>query len=715
VFLRNKASVLILFVLLMMFGTSRLLDSIAEEVNELENRREWQATQALVLSMQKRVSDIVADNAYWDEAVARSYGTVDIDWINETWGYYTNGPVYDAVFLLSPSGQTLAAFVGGKQVQLEATAYYGRTINDIIMRMPPDNHTFSVLSSLTVANDELVAISAGTIVPTEQQKAIPQKRPNLLVMSRRLDPPLIKETGATYGVDNLFFEKAQPADFTSANRFKSISGETVALAKWTSRKPGDAARQSRVFGAFLTVIALLTAMVPLSLYQFFTLRKLENKEAAAAQDARTDPLSNLANRTLLIEKIEELNSSETNKETALSLIDLDGFKAVNDTYNHQTGDQLIQIFSRGIEYIAQQKAAGNALVARLGGDEFAVLTWGEDASQNGQEIARNILAFVQEPFQIDDKVARIGASIGLVTCKQPAATSNELIRQADLSMYKAKSSGKNTICVYEPSIDVKRLDNLTIADELRGHLENGLIEVVYQPVVSARSKSIVGVEALVRWPKSSPRHVPAQRMIAIAEETGLIDKITNFVMTKACKDLLFHDSLVLAVNISPVQLNNTKIADHVKAVAAKTGFPLSRLELEFTETVLIKNAAAAKKATEALRALGVRIVLDDFGKGYASVGYLQEYQFDKVKLDKSLVRNFNSDISNQHVVHGTVLIAKGISAEVTAEGIESEEDAIIMHLAGCSTLQGYHFGMPQGIESIKSLCAVADVNKDVAA
>jgi EAL domain-containing protein (putative c-di-GMP-specific phosphodiesterase class I) len=270
-------------------------------------------------------------------------------------------------------------------------------------------------------------------------------------------------------------------------------------------------------------------------------------------------------------------------------------------------------------------------------------------------------------------------------------------------MYDAKDNGRNRWRRFDATLDLKRIEDLTIANELRAFIARGEFDVAYQPMVDSRDRSIVGVEALARWPKSSPRELAPDRFIPVAEEHGLIDSLSALILGIACRDMVQWHDLKLAVNVSPVQIANPQLVPDITRIAGEAGLPLHRLEVEFTESVLIRNPARAKQVIRELQCLGVTVALDDFGTGYASVGYLREYGFNKIKLDRSLTHSISTDIAAQQVVQGTILIAKGLSANIIAEGVETEEEAQLMRLSGCNQLQGFYFGRPQAATALGSL------------
>jgi EAL domain-containing protein (putative c-di-GMP-specific phosphodiesterase class I) len=238
------------------------------------------------------------------------------------------------------------------------------------------------------------------------------------------------------------------------------------------------------------------------------------------------------------------------------------------------------------------------------------------------------------------------------------------------------------------------IENLEIASELREHIQKGAIGVAYQPIVDARTHQVVGVEALARWPQNEKRSISPDRFIGVAEEFGLIGSLGSVLLRKACSDVMPHRNLKLSINVSPLQISDSRFVPELLRILDECRFPYPQLEIELTEGILAKNPSRAKKVVRELQLAGIKVALDDFGAGYASIGYLRDFEFNKVKLDRTLTQAVERDASIQKIVQGTVLVASGLSAAVVAEGVETAEQAKLMQLAGCSQLQGYFFGRP---------------------
>ncbi len=406
--------------------------------------------------------------------------------------------------------------------------------------------------------------------------------------------------------------------------------------------------------------------------------------------ANVDALTGLPNRRALMAKLEQYQEQAIapDRPTAILFVDLDGFKDVNDTYGHEVGDKLLKIVAKDFE----QHLPVGALLARLGGDEFAVLASAPDVELVALSIARALIGCLNEPLHIGERTIQIGASVGVAWAWPQACSSSELMRQADVAMYQVKASGKSNVVVYTPALDTERQRRQDIEDDIEDGIKRGEFEVEYQPIVDAATHQRTGVEALLRWPRRPDGPLGPDEFIPIAESSGLIHTLGQFVLRRACLDLLNRDDLKLSVNISPAQFRDPYFEGRIRGVLAETGFPPHRLELEITEGYLIHHPARATAAINALKAMGIAVALDDFGTGYTSIAYLQTYGFSRIKIDKSLVDGIGIDHKCGVLISGIVFLAQGLNLSVTAEGVESEDQARLLRLAGCQNLQGFHFG-----------------------
>jgi diguanylate cyclase (GGDEF)-like protein len=414
--------------------------------------------------------------------------------------------------------------------------------------------------------------------------------------------------------------------------------------------------------------------------------------------ANIDSLTGLPNRRALMTKLNAVHdtSREGGLLTAIVSIDLDDFKHVNDTYGHEAGEKLISIVARRFEGSLTE----GAMLARLGGDEFGALISAPGADELAKTYAAIVVDLLREPIHIGERTLQVTASVGVSFASRNDCDAEELFRRADIAIFNVKANGKAGVKVYSAELDSERLRLQRIECHIRDGLARGEFEVYYQPIVLADTKAVVGAEALVRWPRRAGPAISPDQFIPVAETTGLIHPLGLFVLRRACLDLLEIPGLKVSVNVSPVQFDDPEFEAKVVGILTETGFPAARLELELTEGYLIDHPQRATGAIASLKAMGVSIALDDFGTGYSSIGYLRRYGFNRIKIDKSLTSEITSDPKANVLINGTVYLAEGLGMEVTAEGVETEEQESLLQLAGCRYLQGFRYYRPKPIDKL---------------
>jgi len=398
----------------------------------------------------------------------------------------------------------------------------------------------------------------------------------------------------------------------------------------------------------------------------------------------TDSLTRLPNRRALQEDVERMSTGAD--EVALALIDLDSFKQVNDHFGHAVGDQLIEQCAAMLREVCGTEAR----CYRLGGDEFAAVMSGKVAGTILEGMCRTLLERLNTPFSIDERQISVGASIGLSrSTADHRLPSSELLRRSDVAMYMSKRGGKMRCTWFNESFDRRRERVREIEDEIRVGIAAGEFELAYQPLVDADGGRIVAVEALLRWDRGARPPIGPNVFIPVAEESGLINPLGQWVLRRAVCDALRWDGITLSVNISAAQLRNPEFPIKLGEVLEETGFPPHRLELEVTETCLVLDPVVAERTLDVIRSFGVRIALDDFGTGYASIGFLRRFRFEKLKLDRSLVEIAGADEGSRAMMLSSIALARALNMGVAAEGVETEEQAELVRLAGCDQIQGW--------------------------
>jgi diguanylate cyclase (GGDEF)-like protein len=418
----------------------------------------------------------------------------------------------------------------------------------------------------------------------------------------------------------------------------------------------------------------------------------------AVRTARIDPLTGVANRLLVRELLEEalLGHIGRSGECALLLVDLDRFELVNDTLGHAVGDQLLCEVARRLE----ATAAGGGRVGRLGGDEFAIVWTGPSDLDSLAALAGEVIESLTKSFSIGVATMHVGATIGIARGGRDGGRHEQLLRSADLALYRAKEEGRGGFAFFDHSMFIAAEDLRSIESDVREALDSGALRLVYQPIVDAGTEQPVGCEALLRWRHPTRGDIPPHRFVPIIEDAGLIHRIGDWVIRGACAEAASWDEpLRIAVNVSAAQLGGSGLAQTVVSALAMTGLDPDRLELEVTESVFLGDDAATLASLERLRTIGVRLVLDDFGKGYSSFGYLARARFSKIKIDQTFVRGAAQGAQESvAIVHAILARARGLGVETTAEGIETPGQAEVMRDLGCTQLQGFHFGHPVSAE-----------------
>ena len=360
---------------------------------------------------------------------------------------------------------------------------------------------------------------------------------------------------------------------------------------------------------------------------------------------------------------------------------------------HQAGDELICAVGRRIRAVV----GPGVMIARLGGDEFAILVVSRDRQHDVAAMANSIIEAIGQPFDLNHFKAHVGVSIGIVNVTDGNAEPRELVRKADIALYEAKAGGRNRAVVYEEHMNELLQLQHTIEGELREALErNDQLDVAFQPLIDQRSRKVIGAEALARWSHPKYGQISPARFIPVAENTGLIEALGEFVLRRACELGATAPGRTIAVNISPTQLRNPRFSVQVFDILRQTGMRPTDLELEITESILLDDEHVSAQNLRTFRAAGIHIALDDFGTGYSSLSYLKRYPVDRIKIDRSFVSQLSEGHMSVAITQAIVTLAHAMEIEVTAEGVETEAQADILGRLGCNTLQGFLFsgGVP---------------------
>jgi diguanylate cyclase (GGDEF)-like protein len=372
--------------------------------------------------------------------------------------------------------------------------------------------------------------------------------------------------------------------------------------------------------------------------------------------------------------------------------DLDHSKSVNDTLGHPIGDELLKRVADRLRACTREPDT----VVRMGGDEFAIIMTDLQTPTNAAVLARRIQDSVSKPYQIDGHQIVSNISIGLSIAPTDGTDPDVLLKNADMALYGAKNDGRGTYRFFEPEMDAKMQARRELEMDLRKALANKEFELYYQPLVTLKGNEITALEALLRWNHPKRGMISPADFIPIAEETGLIIPIGEWVLMQACHDIKkWADPIKVAVNVSPAQLKHRHFVRSVTNALEASGAAANRLQLEITETVLMQNTFANLQSLHTLRKLGVQIALDDFGTGYSSLSYLRTFPFDKIKIDRSFIQDLSNGAEPLAIVHAVAGLAKSLQITSTAEGVEAAEQLATLNSIGCAEMQGYLFSSPK--------------------
>ena len=437
---------------------------------------------------------------------------------------------------------------------------------------------------------------------------------------------------------------------------------------------------------------------------FTDVTERKDSEARIAHMARHDELTGLANRVLFRERIDQAiaRTRRTDERFAVLLLDLDRFKGVNDTMGHPAGDALLKITAQRLCRMVRETDT----VARLGGDEFAIVQTSVESRADVERLCSRVLDAIKEPFEIDGHGVDLGTSIGIAVAPDDGLEAEGLLKNADIALYSVKTAGRGSWRFFEPAMEAQAQARSALEQDLRHALPAGELDVVYQPTIDLDSKEISGLEALLRW--NHPRRgliMPAE-FIPVAEDTGLISEIGEWVLNTACAAAAqWPASVRIAVNLSPVQFKDHGLVGTVKNALARSGLPAKRLELEITETVVLQENEPNRVTLQELRALGVNIALDDFGIGYSSLSYLRAFPFSKIKIDQSFIRELGENSESAPIVRTIADLGRSLGVPTIAEGVETPAQLRLVRAAGCKEAQGFLFGRPVPASDVRAIIA----------
>lgn len=656
----------------------------------------------------------------WDEAVVKSRDPeANMLWIDMNIGVWMHTYYgHDEAYILDRNDTPLYAMRLGRRMPAAEFARLADVARPLVSELRAKLRVKAGPSSggHTLSAGAIdVGIVAGhpsiiSVKPIVSDTGLVKQTPGtetLHVSVRYLDGTFLTDLARAYSLPDARFVLNRP-EGRSFVPLRARSGALLGYVSWQPFRPG-ALMVSRIAPVMLAALLLAIAALYLVLRHLRRSRlALEASEAQAHHIAFHDVLTGLPNRARYDDRLTmELSTARSaNGGLALLYLDLDGFKHVNDTFGHPAGDELIrQVGSRLNETVRD-----GDLVARIGGDEFVIIQTGNPLRAEAEILCMRIVEAINEPFDVAGRPVRVGISIGVALGPEQANEASDLSRKADIALYEAKRQGKGRYVHFAEHMDISIRRRNNIESGLREALaRKDQLEVYYQPLYAPHSGTIKGAEALVRWHHPVLGTISPAIFVPIAESSGLIEPLGEWVLEEACRTAVDWPLPLLSVNVSAVQLRNCSFAATVFSILERTGFDPRRLEIEVTETGFIENATHCRPNLQAMRARGVKVALDDFGTGYSSLTHLQQFDVDRIKIDKSFVSNIQAGDAGSPLIRAILDLAGASGLEVTAEGVETALQSEFLSKAGCDTLQGFLLARPMPKGALTALLANAPV------
>jgi len=692
---------------------------VANRVDEDVSLRELALARGELLEISGKMKSDLSIFSRWDEAVERATQSHDVGWIHEHLGqrlFRSSG--HDQTYVLDHDDRLVYAAKDGAIVGANvyralahvvapfATAArhahavdfgYGWSATTSAYELPHDN---AVEIGFRRIDGRPALLGVVTIASRVAATSGLKRPPAIAVSVAFLDGAPLTKLALELGAEDLAVHSgSRPAD-RLAVKIPLGSDEEAAWLAWSPRAPGSA-MLLRLMPALIILVALLAIVTILGLsYLRRTTERLGHSEKRATELAYRDRLTGLANRLQLLDTLsEKVGDTGPDEKIALVLIDIDDFKDINDTLGHPTGDEVL--FAIGERLTAVAGPAGMAV--RFGGDEFALMVPVGADREEVFTICRHAIEAMRNPIMAGGQLLSVNGTVGAAIAPDDASEAEQLMRRAEIALYRAKSESRGGFRLFDPSYEEVLQKRSAIERDLSRALANEELAVKFQPLFAADGERMVGVEALVRWNHPERGVVPPSEFIPIAEQSGLVVKLDEWVLRRACEHAAQWPGLSLAVNLSPSNFRQPHVAERLSRVLADTGFDPRRLEIEITESMLLGATGEVLGELSELRHIGVRIALDDFGTGYSSLGYLRRFPVDKLKIDKSFVQNLGITEDAAAIVECVTRLGRALGLAVTAEGVESSEQHRFVRSVGCHQVQGYLFSPPVEPERIDEM------------
>jgi diguanylate cyclase (GGDEF)-like protein len=659
-------------------------------------------------------TDVSAD-ASWDEAVLNVANDLDLDWIDQNFGKWLwDARDVETVILLDAVNQPIYASHRGEPGDLDDTRALLEQVTPLLKRLRSTEqvrqprsvrkagdafydpvHESSIITlngTPHIVTLALIQPDFGTVIP--RTRTLP-----VLIGVSPIDAAFADALSARFLI-NAVSVSARPAEHSrfAAVPLKTHDGTVAGWIQWQPQRVGALFKQTTYPIVALLCLAILGAAL------VFTRRarrlgiSLEASRMRAQHLALHDAMTGLANRALFEQRLQQALDSLQHGETQVSVltIDLDRFKEINDSLGHHEGDDLIREAARRLEKVVR----ATDTVARLGGDEFAIVQTSAKNDDADRPLAMRILEAFREPVTLVGAELFVSASIGIARANCDECDPIELMRRADIALYRSKSDGRNAYTLFESEMDESRRLRRIVELDLRRAIQAEELEVFYQPQYGIDGATLACLEALVRWRHPERGLISPGFFIPIAEESGLIRPLGDFIMKRVCQDARRWPNFKFAVNVSPAQLRSPDFAEGMVLIARNARVAPRQIEIEITETVLLKDDEQTALTLKRLKDVGFSLALDDFGTGYSSLSYLRRYPVDRIKIDRSFIASLGIQSDAAPVVGAIIALGRALGLSITAEGVETEDQLAFLRAAGCNHIQGFMFGKPAPIGEI---------------
>lgn len=676
----------------------------------MANRQNDQAAQSTetmvsggVEAMERRVRGYANDYGWWQD-FHDAYVAADDEWMQTNIASSVEETeIADIMAVVSRQGDIEYAYVLGEDTTPSdiLSSDVIEAIQALTADMPVEN--FAARSAMINHEGAVMMIAASWITPVYSLEDNDLSTLPYFVVGISLTEDRLLEMGQTFLIDDLHYEVAGSTASEGAQKIPVIDifDQDIGSFAWTPPTPGFAVLRSvlppiTIALALFCVVAFVTALRARRIAIALT-----ESEQEAVIAARTDSMTELLNRTGFTELVDSPDFDAAARENRLAAIymDINGFKAVNDSIGHHGGDELVRKLADRVRGALPK----DAHFARIGGDEFVVALIDPAIEKAAEKTAAAIVNCLDQPFTIQGFEFHVTVAVGYALSGGRHVAPSEIVRRADIAMYQAKNAAERGAVLYNSTMETGALERKRVESALRKAIESKELEIYYQPVVRANDVSVVGLEALVRWNSKELGAVSPAVFVSVAEETGLIHDLGWFVVNQVCKDKAKWPELKIAINLSPVQLRDPDFAEQLQRIVKEHDLEPGQFELELTEGILVNNPTIAKNKLTKLKEMGFALSLDDFGTGFSSIGYLRQFPFDTLKIDRSFVRDIGMNATANALIQSLVSLGDALELSVVAEGIENEDQLKLLRLVQCEYIQGFLISRPLPAEEIRRL------------